>query len=799
MRTIPLSSARSIVRSSVRPVSAAVLLALAGPAWAQDVLVIGAPLNTQIDLGLEDNTLVKDMLADTGEFAYVATYDARFGTPELSYLSNFHGVLVYSEAPFSDPVAMGDVLADYVELGHGVVVVGGAMQSGTALEGAFVEKGYLPVTVGIRTEGPPFLEIDQQPGYQWLVGPIKGHESVYGVNELNGGETSTRAVGVSVRPGSEVTAAWEDGTPAIIVREPEDIAIGRTVAVNMNHYGWFFSLEPEPCVRDSDCDYDGFEPDWWDSTCDTFYNVCVTDSPEYHPNGWFGNEIYPGVFVVDGDRAMTSPLLWAMQYQKPFGTLENTTLVQDLDCDGFDVSSLEENGLVNVEDPICAIRIDPATGQPYDNADYYYDYQSHECEVWLGLDDIDDDQLVGFISPFITLTDPVTGVTRPVGEAVITGEDGQVVSTSTLECDNCPADFNPEQYDLDADEVGDLCDNCPYTPNGAQEDNQLNICPPTGFPDGDNIGNACDNCVCTYNPDQYDVDNDTVGDVCDNCIATFNSDQLDSDACPPYNLPDGWGDACDNCPTVCNPGQGDIDFDGVGDDCDNCALIANPDQANSDKDPEKLGDACDPCPNDAAYGANEPDKDLDGVGDHCDNCDEIPNPDQADSDLDTVGDVCDNCPTFSNVLKDDVDLDGIGDVCDVCPEAADENQEDRDGDRVGDACDGCPDVFDAGYTDTDDDGVTDVCDRCLLTPSFPNTDTDNDGVGDPCDNCSDVANPHQEDNDNDGAGDLCDPYTLRGGGAVTQGCDTSASGSTGIAWLGLIGAALLRRRTRGTG
>lgn len=47
--------------------------------------------------------------------------------------------------------------------------------------------------------------------------------------------------------------------------------------------------------------------------------------------------------------------------------------------------------------------------------------------------------------------------------------------------DNCPIDFNPNQFDSDLDGKGDLCDNCPQVANPFQEDS-----------DGDGIGNACD-------------------------------------------------------------------------------------------------------------------------------------------------------------------------------------------------------------------------------------------------------------------------------------------------------------------
>jgi len=58
-------------------------------------------------------------------------------------------------------------------------------------------------------------------------------------------------------------------------------------------------------------------------------------------------------------------------------------------------------------------------------------------------------------------------------------EDGSV------DCeDNCPDDYNPQQFDCDGDETGDLCD------------------PDLIDPDGDGVDAACDNCPDVANPDQ---------------------------------------------------------------------------------------------------------------------------------------------------------------------------------------------------------------------------------------------------------------------------------------------------------
>ncbi len=157
--------------------------------------------------------------------------------------------------------------------------------------------------------------------------------------------------------------------------------------------------------------------------------------------------------------------------------------------------------------------------------------------------------------------------------------------------------------DRDEDEVPDLRDNCPDTPNNLQEND-----------DEDPFGNACDNCWSVTNPDQADADADGEGDVCDHDIDG-----------------DGLLNHQDNCPLLANADQADADIDGAGNLCDNCPAAANPDQ--SDVDGDTLGDACDG------------DIDNDGLLNAEDNCPGTVNPNQVDADADGAGDACDLCPS----------------------------------------------------------------------------------------------------------------------------------------------------------
>ena len=89
-------------------------------------------------------------------FTQVDRIDPWIGTPSLATLNGYDAVIVYSGSGFPNNVAIGDVLADYVDGGGRVVV--GALAFWTSdhalgMGGRLSTGGYLPFTQGPQAAG----------------------------------------------------------------------------------------------------------------------------------------------------------------------------------------------------------------------------------------------------------------------------------------------------------------------------------------------------------------------------------------------------------------------------------------------------------------------------------------------------------------------------------------------------------------------------------------------------------------------------------------------------------------------
>jgi hypothetical protein len=188
------------------------------PAMAADyrVAVYGAPSTSSW------NDDVQGKLDSSGLFSQVDAFLVRVGpVPTLSELQQYDAVLVYSDASFNDSVALGDVLADYMDAGGGVVMATFAFWTpgGLGIGGRISTGGYLPFTQASQNEGTPLT----------LVADLPSHPILNGVSSFNGGTSSYHNT-IELASGATLIAHWSNGYPLVGTKEP---TAGRIVGLNL--------------------------------------------------------------------------------------------------------------------------------------------------------------------------------------------------------------------------------------------------------------------------------------------------------------------------------------------------------------------------------------------------------------------------------------------------------------------------------------------------------------------------------------------------------------------------------------
>jgi hypothetical protein len=663
---------RTVLTGAALLLPALVSSSVAQAQEAPDVLILGAPSTWVYNYDVET------VLGMDGRLGNIRAYEISGATPAPADLVGYDVVFVYGDQPFEDPAGLGNLLADFVDEGGGLIVAGHSFTAATAPAGRLVTGGYLPFTTNgtdSGVAGPMRMER--------LPYPLGVHEVFLNVILFYGGPGSFHSVGIAPTPNAELLAEWENGQPMVAVKET---GAGRVVGLN------FFP--PSNLFREV---YTPAEQHW---------------DLVYYPEG------ADPIGTTNGAQLMASSIIWAANMTV---SCYNTVIIQDFNCNGIDET---------YELPVDLTAPECDTGTPQPNQDWYYDFGRFGCEYEVSGNDQDGDGLgdqphqifPGGLNPFPILIGPTCdncagifnpdqrdiecdGAGDPCDVCPTLADMGMDMDGDQIgdACDLCGLAPNPDQSDGDYDVVGDVCDNCPVTYNPLQEDGGVTGTEAelTGFPDG--VGDICDNCPEDYNPGQGDLDADNRGDICDNCPETPNFDQINSDG-------DLLGDACDPCPFDPKMDPTDDDADGVGNRCDICVNISNPLQLDVDDD--GLGDECDNCPlvSNNVEAAAQLDFDEDGVGDVCDVCIDVPDSDQVDEDGDGIGNACDDCPSIPDAVKVDADGDGISDACDNCLGLSNPLQKDLDEDGVGNECDNCPSLANPRQLDDDGDDVGNECD-----------------------------------------------------------------------------------------
>ena len=168
---------------------------------------------------------VQTYLSSFPDITTIDIFEAQTGTPTLSYLQNYDAVLVWSNSVFDDAVALGDVLADYVDVGGGVVL-GTFVWYGPScdLEGRLIDEEYTP-----------FVQAGSSL-YSWsdLGWYDAGHPIMTGVSSISGYFRDD----VSLTSGANLIAKWDDDHLFVAEKGPVvGVALFPGVALSYNWTG----------------------------------------------------------------------------------------------------------------------------------------------------------------------------------------------------------------------------------------------------------------------------------------------------------------------------------------------------------------------------------------------------------------------------------------------------------------------------------------------------------------------------------------------------------------------------------
>ena len=153
---------------------------------------------------------IKDALLSFPDIQQVDIFDAISVTPTLNQLLPYHTVIAMDNTPYADPVAIGNVLADYVDAGKGLILTVATFASGWEIKGRLLDDDYFPFNIGYGPVGAATLGT-YNPSHPIM----EGVTSAYG----------DLLVDLTVANGAELIASWNTGWPFVATKGKNVAAI----------------------------------------------------------------------------------------------------------------------------------------------------------------------------------------------------------------------------------------------------------------------------------------------------------------------------------------------------------------------------------------------------------------------------------------------------------------------------------------------------------------------------------------------------------------------------------------------
>ena len=181
---------------------------MAGGTWRGYGIFSGAAVAVLAAEGTASwNADVISKITSTGSIPRVDLIPVTAGNPvpTPAQLSSYPAVLVYSDNGFNDPIALGNVLANYVDQGGGVVLNALVFAAGAnyGIQGRLNTGGYLPFTTGSTAA----------PGDFALAADLPLHPILDGVSSFDGGTFSFQNSPIDIATGATLVAHWSNDQP----------------------------------------------------------------------------------------------------------------------------------------------------------------------------------------------------------------------------------------------------------------------------------------------------------------------------------------------------------------------------------------------------------------------------------------------------------------------------------------------------------------------------------------------------------------------------------------------------------
>ena len=146
---------------------------------------------------------IKDALLSFPDIQQVDIFDASGSTPTLNQVLPYQTIIAMDNTPYADPVAMGNVLADYVDAGRGLILTVATFASGWEIKGRLLNDGYFPFNLGYGPAGGASLGTFNP-----------SHPIMQGVTSAYG----DLLVDLTLADGAELVASWNTSWPFIATK-----------------------------------------------------------------------------------------------------------------------------------------------------------------------------------------------------------------------------------------------------------------------------------------------------------------------------------------------------------------------------------------------------------------------------------------------------------------------------------------------------------------------------------------------------------------------------------------------------